>query len=291
MKVGLFLYATADGVHAPDVGKLAEDYELESLFVCEHSHVPSGPDPYADPDGRPLPAYYSRLFDPIVTLGAIATCTSQLLLGTAVCLVAQRDPITTAKAVATLDQLSRGRMQFGVGAGWNLEEARAHGVDPRARFRVLRDKMLLIRDLWTKEAVELPGLGRIAQWPRPFQRPHPPVLVAGNGPAVFDRVAEFGTGWLVTHRHPDLPTACRELDRQRQLSGRRLPATIVAQSDDVEQLRHYAQLGIDRALLPVRPAGYDDTVARIRQLALVSRRLLDVEGSEVASGGVEGGSL
>lgn len=276
VKIGLFVYATELGVPIIEIGALAEQHRIESLFVCEHSHVPAPPTPYVDPDGKVLPDYYCHLFDPLIAIAALAGTTSELLLGTATCITAQRDPITTAKAVATIDQISRGRVVLGVGTGWNHDESRAHGVDPARRFAVLRDKMLVIRDLWTKDSVDLPfapELGPVAMWPRPFQTPHPPVLVAGNGPKILSRVEEFGDGWLVTYKHPDLDSACAELRDMRQRTGKPFPATIIAGSDDLPRLANYARLGIDRALLAVRPGSYDEIAHRISTIAHIARSL------------------
>jgi probable F420-dependent oxidoreductase len=270
VKLGLFVYATELGCQITEVGQLAEQYHLESLFVCEHSHVPAPPTPYVDPNGNVLPVYYSHIFDPLITLAALAGTTSTLILGTATCIVAQRDPITTAKEVATLDQLSLGRIEFGAGTGWSHDESRGHGVDPNALFTTLRQKLLLMRQLWTSDNVDLPdvpGLGPIAQWPRPYRQPHPPVLVAGNGPRILARVEEFGDGWLLTYRHPDMASGCAELRALRQRTGRPYPATIVAGDPDAKVLTRYSALGIDRALLAVTPGTREETEERIAAIA------------------------
>jgi probable F420-dependent oxidoreductase len=270
MRLGLFVYATELGCPITEIGQLAEQYHVESLFVCEHSHVPAPPTPYVDPGGKVLPVYYSHLFDPLITLAALAGTTSTLILGTATCIAGQRDPITTAKEVATLDHLSGGRIEFGAGTGWSHDESRAHGVDPNALFATLGQKLLLMRQLWTSDSVDLPhapGLGPIAQWPRPYRQPHPPVLVAGNGPRILGRVEEFGDGWLLTYRHPDLAAGCAELQTLRERTGRAFPATIVAGYPDAEALTGYAALGLDRALLAVAPGTREQTEERIAAVA------------------------
>jgi probable F420-dependent oxidoreductase len=275
MKFGLFVYATDLGCPIADIGVLGEKYRLESLFVCEHSHVPAPPTPYVDPDGRVLPKYYSHLFDPLIALAALAGSTTNIVLGTATCIAAQRDPITTAKAIATLDQVSRGRLEFGVGTGWNQDESRAHGVDPGTVFRTLREKVLLMRELWTSDSVDLPFLedvGPIAQWPHPYRHPHPPVLVAGNGPRILERVEEYGDGWLPTYKHPNLADASRSLRDLRDRTGKPYPATIIAGSDDLKEIDEYASFGIDRVLLAVRPGTREETEDRVAAIADLSRR-------------------
>lgn len=278
MKIGLFVYATDLGCPLTDVGELGEKYQFESLFVCEHSHVPAPPAAYTDPGGKVLPDYYSHLFDPLIALAALSCTTRAMKLGTATCIAAQRDPITTAKEVATLDHLSRGRIEFGAGTGWSHDESRAHGVDPRILFATLREKLLLMRQLWTSESVELPQVpdaGPIAQWPRPFQRPHPPVLVAGNGPRILDRVEEFGDGWLTTYRHDSLPSACADLRALRERTGKPYPATIVAGWGDAATLSGYASLGIDRALVAVMPGTREQTEERLAAIAVLRERVND----------------
>jgi probable F420-dependent oxidoreductase len=270
VEIGLFVYATELGCPITEVGALGENYQFESLFVCEHSHVPAPPAPYLDPGGKTLPVYYSHLFDPLITLAALASATTTLTLGTAICIAAQRDPITTAKEIATLDHVSRGRIEFGVGTGWSHDESRAHGVDPGAVFATLRSNVMLMRQLWTRDSVELPGTpqaGPIAQWPRPYRQPHPPVLIAGNGPRILQRVEEFGDGWLVTYRHPDLLSACAELRALRERTGKPYPVTMVAGWGDPEILAGYAALGIDRALVAVLPGTLAETEDRIAAIA------------------------
>jgi probable F420-dependent oxidoreductase len=276
VNIGLFVYATDLGCPITEIGALAEQYDFESLFVCEHSHVPAPPTEYEDPNGQVLPGYYRHLFDPLITLAALAGTTQNLVLGTACCVAAQRDPITTAKEVATLDQISRGRIEFGAGAGWNHDESRGHGVAPDAVIGALRQNLLLMRQLWTTDSVELPhrpGLGPVAQWPRPYQQPHPPVLVAGNGPHVLNRVEEFGDGWLPSVRHPDLASGCAQLRALRSRTGQPYPATIVAGHGGLQALAGYSALGIDRALLAVTPGTREQTEERIAAIAALRAQL------------------
>ena len=152
------------------------------------------------PGGGELPRQYSRTYDPFVALTAAAAATSELLVATGICLVIQRDPIITAKEVASLDRLSGGRFLFGVGAGWNVEEMQNHGTDPRGRFGLMRERIEAMKAIWTEDEASYHGrhvdFEPIWCWPKPVQEPHPPVLVGGNGERVLERVVAFGDEWM-----------------------------------------------------------------------------------------------
>jgi probable F420-dependent oxidoreductase len=181
------------------LARMIEERGQESLFVAEHTHTPaSRATPY--PGGEELPRKYNHTYDPFVALTAAATVTTRLRVGTGICLINQRDPITTAKLVSSLDDLSGGRFEFGVGAGWNREEMRNHGTDPRTRMRLVAERVEAMKEIWTNETASYHGefvdFEEIWQWPKPAQRPHPPVLVGGGGPTVLDRVLAFGDAWF-----------------------------------------------------------------------------------------------
>ena len=170
-----------------------------SLFFAEHTHIPAErTSPY--PGGGPIPRKYTATYDLFVALTAAALATSRLRVGSGICLVIERDPIITAKEDASIDHLSGGRFEFGVGAGWNREEMANHGTDPRTRMRRLRESVEAIKAIWTEDEASYEGefisFERIWCWPKPQQQPHPPVLVGGLGPTVFDRVLSFGDGWF-----------------------------------------------------------------------------------------------
>src|SRR5437588_7723753 len=176
MKFGLAIFPTEDGPAPGDLARAVEERGYESLFFPEHTHIPaSRATPY--PIGEELPAMYSRIYDPFVALAAAAAATSRLLIGTGVCLVIERDPIITAKEVATLDRLSDGRFLFGVGAGWNTEEMRNHGTDPARRFALMRERIEAMKAIWTEDEASYSGdhvqFDRIWCWPKPLKRPHP----------------------------------------------------------------------------------------------------------------------
>src|SRR6478609_7456818 len=191
MDFGLTVFPTLDTPPPQDIARLAEERGFESLWFPEHTHIPASREtPY--PAGGDLPPEYSRLFDPLIALTAAAMATTKLRLGTGIVLITERDPIVTAKEVATLDHVSNGRLDFGVGAGWNREELRNHGTNPKTRMRLLVERVDAMKAIWTQEEASYSGefvnFERIWSWPKPLQQPHPPVVVGGHGPTVLDRV-------------------------------------------------------------------------------------------------------
>jgi probable F420-dependent oxidoreductase len=211
---GIGYFPTHDAVSPGDLARLVEERGHESLFFPEHTHIPASREtPY--PAGGELPQKYFHTYDLFVALTAAAAATSRLRIGSGICLVIERDPITTAKEVASVDAISGGRMEFGVGAGWNREEMRNHGTDPRVRMEVMRERVEAMKAIWTQDEASYHGkyvdFDRIWSWPKPAQRPHPPVLVGGNGPTVLDRVLSFGDAWLPNNTGEDLLARAREL--------------------------------------------------------------------------------
>ncbi len=199
MDFGVGYFPTHDGLGPDEIARMAEEHGLESLFFAEHTHIPASRDtPY--PAGGELPAKYFHTYDLFVAMTAAAQATRRLRIGSGVCLVIERDPITTAKEVASIDHLSGGRVEFGVGAGWNREEMANHGTNPKTRMRLLGERVEAIKTIWSEDEATYQGefvnFDRIWSWPKPAQRPHPPVLVGGNGPTVEDRVLAFGDAWF-----------------------------------------------------------------------------------------------
>ena len=196
MKIGIAMFPNVDAPAPGRLGRMIEDRGLESLWFAEHSHLPVGRRPRRGRDGGDR---YSKTFDPFVAMTAAAAATTTLKVATGVCLVPQRDPIHTAKEVATVDVLSDGRVIFGVGAGWNRQEMRNHGTDPRTRMRLLTERVQAMIEIWTKDVAEYHGqlvdFDPLQAWPKPVQTPYPPIMVGGAGPTVEDRVLAFGDGW------------------------------------------------------------------------------------------------
>jgi probable F420-dependent oxidoreductase len=254
MEIGVATFPTHDSMGPAQLARLAEEHGYESLFFTDHSHIPaSRQTPYAD--GVPLPRKYVHSYDMFVALTAAAVATTKIRIGSGVCLVIERDPIQTAKEVASVDHLSGGRFEFGVGAGWNREEMANHGTDPRRRMSVLRERVEAMKQSWTQDEAtyhgEFVNFDRIWSWPKPLQRPHPPVLVGGGGPTVFDRVLSYGDGWIPDYG-PDVVERAIELrnraDRRIELTGMGVPA-------DPKVIEQYETAGFGRAVHWLPSAG------------------------------------
>jgi probable F420-dependent oxidoreductase len=277
MDVGLTMFPTDEAIDPVALGRAAEDAGFESLFFPEHTHIPVSRDsPW--PGGGELPREYARTYDPFVALSAIAATTERLRLGTGICLVVERDPITLAKAVASLDRLSGGRFEFGVGAGWNREEMRDHGTDPRRRMAIMRERILAMKALWTQDEAEFHGehvdFDRAWAWPKPQQRPHPPVLVGGDGPTVFDRVLELGDAWMPNTRDLDgLPARIAELRRRAANAGREpIGVTYFGARGDGGTFAALREAGVDRVLVRLPSAPAAEILPRLEQIADLAHR-------------------
>jgi probable F420-dependent oxidoreductase len=278
MEFGLSMFTTDESATPAEVARAVEDAGFESFWVSEHSNMPVATE---FPAPGPIPRDYSSMLDPFVALTAAATVTSRIKLGTAICLLSQRDPINCAKLVASIDHLSGGRMVFGIGAGWNEPEMRNHGTDPSSRFRLMRERVEAMKVLWTNEVAEYHG--RLVdfeptwQWPKPVQKPHPPVLVAGGGPNLFKRILDYGDGWIpsvVPVAPPemqgrvtsiaDLGEMVPELNRLAAEAGRERPTvTITGMGLDAEIYETFEELGIDRMILRLTPASLDAVLEQI----------------------------
>jgi len=284
MDFGVAYFPTDDGIEPAELARLAEERGFESVFVTEHTHIPASRDtPY--PAGGELPREYFRIYDPFVALTSMAAATQRIKVGTAICLLVERDPIVTAKEVASLDRLSGGRMIFGVGAGWNLEEMRNHGTDPDQRFSILRERVEACRAMWTQEEASYRGrhveFDRIASFPKPLQEPHPPVLVGGNGPNVLKRVLAFGDGWFPNRIPPDDQMIGRveELQRLGEEAGRGpIPVTLQIPPRDPEVLHRYEEAGVTRAVHTLRAGDAADADGAERKLDEWAERMRTYHG-------------
>jgi probable F420-dependent oxidoreductase len=213
MDFGIGYFPTADAVGPGELAAFVEERGFSSLVFAEHTHIPASREsPY--PGGGELPRKYTATLDLFVALTAAALATSRLRVGSGISLVIQRDPIITAKEVASIDVLSGGRFDFGVGAGWNREEMEHHGTDPRTRMRLFAERVEAIKALWTQQEATFHGefvnFDRVLMEPKPAQRPHPPILVGGLGPTVIDRVLAFGDAWFPNWT-PDITERAAEL--------------------------------------------------------------------------------
>jgi len=277
MKVGIYCHNSDEGADPLDVARLTEELGFESFFCAEHTHIPvSRESPYPMPPWE-LPREHFRMRDPFVTLSAAAAVTERIRLGTAICLVVCRDPILLAKTTASLDLLSKGRVILGVGAGWNLEEMANHGTNPKTRTRLMEERVRAIKEIWTKDEAEFHGefvnFDPIFAWPKPVQKPYPPVLIGGGGPTVIDRVIGFGDGWLPGHQKDlnALGERIDELHTRSEEAGRgRLPVTIMM--GHARFFGDYARIGAERVVVEAPAGEFSEVRAMMTSLAEAMRK-------------------
>ena len=276
MKFGVYMFPTDYAIDPVSLGGAVEGHGFESLFVPEHTHIPaSRRSPF--PGGGELPKEYSHTLDPFVALGAVAAATERLMLGTGICLVIERDPITLAKEVASLDFISGGRVLFGIGGGWNREEMENHGTDPTRRWKVLRERVEAMQQIWTEDAAEYHGefvdFDPIWQWPKPIQKPYPPVIIGGDGANTLQRVVRYGDGWMPIGRRADFKSRIDELNRLAAAAGRAdIPVTIFGAAPKPEVIDAYAEAGVERLLFHLPPAPRDEVLPLLEQRAELARR-------------------
>ena len=314
MKFGINLFATDFGIHPVELGQTLETLGFESLFFAEHTHIPvnrRSPHPYA----ADINQDYLRCLDPFVALATVAASTNHLRIGTGICLVVERDPfaedghrrmrgqrspleaiesvldglrmpydeaveadpITLAKAAATLDHLSGGRFLFGVGGGWNLEEMENHGTDPQRRWKVLRERIEAMKTIWMQDEPayhgEFVSFGPIWQWPKPVQKPHPPILIGGDGANTLKRVVRYGDGWMpVAAYDPNDLTAFKQrvanLNQLAADAGRDpIPVTVMGMPPKLDVLKRYEQIGVERILFWLDSASKDEIIPILEQYA------------------------
>jgi probable F420-dependent oxidoreductase len=276
MDVGLAHFLTDYGMQPAELGRKVEERGFESLLLPEHTHIPASRDtPY--PGGGELPPEYSHTLDPFAALAAIAAVTERIKIGTGVCLIIQRDPIVTAKEVASVDQISGGRFLFGVGAGWNREEMENHGTDYRTRFTRMRESVEAMKAIWTQDEAEYHGkivdFDPVWCWPKPAQKPHPPVLVGGLGEKVLDRVVAYGDEWVPNRvQSPeDLGTRIAELQRRAEEAGRGpIPVTVFGAKPEVRLLERLKDAGVTRSLFYLPPGEPGEVERALDQLAEVA---------------------
>jgi probable F420-dependent oxidoreductase len=266
MQYGITMFATDQSITVPELAGEAEARGLVSLYLPEHTHIPVSRVTAPPTGDAQLREEYKRTVDPLVALAAAAMVTKAIRLGTGICLVAQREPIVTAKAIATLDQLSGGRFVFGIGFGWNVDEMEQHGVEPKTRRDLVREHVLALRALWTQDEAEFAGefvhIAPSWSWPKPVQAGGPPVLLGGApGPKLFAAIAEYCDGWIpiggagIKAALPDLAKACEARGRDvAELTI--LPFGTIA---DAGKLDYYASIGIKETVLRV-PSADRETV-------------------------------
>ncbi len=267
MYIGVLTFVTDEGIGPVELGEALEQRGFSSLFLAEHSHIPvNAQTPY--PGGGPIPPKYYRTLDPFVALTAAAVATQRLRVGTGIALVPQRDPIHTAKEAASLDLVSGGRFDFGVGVGWLREEIANHGVDPSVRGRVVDERLDAIIEIWTREKAEFHGkfvdFDPIYAWPKPVQKPHPP-LYLGGGPAGFKRIARLNAGWFPMT--PSAEVLSGPLAQLRAVAGDDVPVIHFHGGEPTaSELEPYRALGVDHVLLDLPTEPRDQTLRRLDEL-------------------------
>ena len=272
MKFGISTFVNDDAIDTVSLARAIEERRFDALAIAEHTHIPASRES-AYPQGGELPSIYYRTLDPFVTLAAAAAVTSRIELITGIALLTQRDPIITAKEAASVDLISGGRFVFGVGAGWNIEELRHHGTDPKTRGALLDERIEAIKALWTCEPAEYHGrhvdFDSSYLRPKPVQKPHPPILIGGDSDATVKRVIRHGAGWISN----PLPAErlAKRIDQMRDGAGHDVPLVAFGTPIDPDYWRTLEDLGYRQAnlRLPTQPL---DT----------SLRLLDQYAEQVA---------
>jgi probable F420-dependent oxidoreductase len=269
MRYGLATFPTDTSIPITELARAAEERGLESLWVAEHSHIPaSRRSPW--PGGAELPKMYYEVMDPFVALAAAAAVTRELKLATGICLVVQRDPIQTAKEVASLDHVSKGRFLFGIGAGWNAEEMAHHGTtDFPRRFRLMRERVEAMKALWTETKAEYHGafvdFEPSYAWPKPLQQPYPPIHVGGGFPGAARRAVRYGHGWMpiLGRGEQDVVKLAPRFRAMAEEAGRdpaSLELSVYGVPPDEDTLRRLAEAGVDRVVFGVPSKGAGDVL-------------------------------
>ena len=274
MRVGVFYFPTDYGIDISELARAVEERGFESLLLPEHTHIPtSRRTPY--PGGGELPKAYSHTHDPFVALSFAAAATTKILLGTGICLIPQRDAIVTAKCVASLDRLSNGRFLFGIGGGWNVDEMENHGARYETRFKLLRERILAMKALWTQDEAAFHGemvkFDPAWLYPKPAQRPHPPILLGGSSDYTVKRVVEFCDGWLPIAR-PGFNTkeAVARLRQAASDAGRDLATlsiSVFGAPAKEAVLAEYREVGIQRAVLAIPDLSRDEIIGLLDKYA------------------------
>jgi probable F420-dependent oxidoreductase len=262
MEFGAAIFFTDYSISPAELAVALEERGFDSLWAAEHSHIPV-PRRTPPPSGGDLEKRYYDVMDPFVTLTAAAAATKRLKVGTGVCLIIQRDTIQTAKLVASIDQVSGGRFLFGIGGGWNKEEIEAHGTVFTSRMQKMREQVSAMKEIWTKETADYDGqivkVPPMQTWPKPVQKPHPPILLGGAFPWAARRAVRYGDGWYpnATAGDPEqyMP-AFRQMAVEAGRDPRSLPVTMGGAPEDLAKLERFRELGAVRVnvSLPAEPA-------------------------------------
>jgi probable F420-dependent oxidoreductase len=279
MEFGICMFATDYSMQAADLAVAVEERGLDALFVPDHTHIPAERQSkfmMADE----LPPDYSHNVDMFLALAAAAAVTKRIRLGTGICLVVERDPIITAKEVASLDHISGGRVDFGIGGGWNREELENHGVPWRRRWKVVRERIEAMKAIWGSDEASYEGefvrFERIQSWPKPVQKPHPPIFVGGDAPGTFNRILRYGDGWipmlagannqfdLKSERMAELAALARDAGRDA------FPVTTFGTPRDPVAIGELARSGVTRCIFGLKAAAAEEVLTRLDKITKVT---------------------
>jgi len=282
MEIGAAIFFTDYSMAPTELAVALEERGFDSLWVAEHSHIPLTRR-FTLPGNMELSKQYYDVMDPFVTLSAAAAVTTRLKLGTAVCLVIQRDTIQTAKLVASLDQVSKGRFLFGIGCGWNAEEMEDHGAVYETRTLKMREQIEAMKEIWTKDTPEYHGeivnFPPMTTWPKPVQKPHPPVIVGGMFPHAARRALRYGNGWIPHSRRPQYEDVTDFLPQFRQMAGEAdrdlasVPVTVWGIPEDLNRLRRYEDQGVARGVVQLAAEKTDTILPILDRWAGLLRKL------------------
>ena len=280
MEFGALMFFTDYAITAVDLARALEERGFESVWAPEHSHIPTSRNsPW--PGGGELPKAYYDAMDPFVSLTAAAIATSKLKVGTGVCLVQQRDPIQTAKSVSSIDQVSNGRFLFGVGGGWNRDEMENHGTEFKTRFKLMRERIEAMQAIWTKSKAEYHGdmvdFSEMMAWPKPVQKPYPPILVGGAFPQAARRAIRYGDGWCPIGGRPgssptDVLEQFRQMAREAGRDPQSLPVTLFGAAEDADRLARLRDQGIARIVVMLPSETGDKILPTLDRWAELIRR-------------------
>jgi probable F420-dependent oxidoreductase len=274
MQFGLMIFATDYAIRPDELAREAEERGFESLFFPEHTHIPTNRrTPW--PGGGDLPKEYWHTHDPFVALAMAAAVTHRLKVGTGICLVIQRDTITLAKEVATLDFLSGGRFVFGIGGGWNVEEMANHGTDFRTRWKKLREQVAALKKIWTEDEPEFHGefvnFDPIWSWPKPAQKPHPPILLGGHSKQVLQRVVDYCDGWMPLGVRGT--AVIQQIEQLRQLAEEKgrdpktISVSVYSVPADPAVIDAFRAAHVERVIFGLPPAGRDQVLPLLDRYA------------------------
>ena len=273
MRIGLTIFPTDYSIQPPELALEAETRGFESLWLPEHSHIPtSRKSPW--PGGPELPKYYYDSYDPFVSLGAAAAVTKKIKLATGICLIVERDPIHTAKEVSTVDRLSGGRFIFGIGGGWNAEEMANHGTAFASRFKLMRERIEAMKAIWTQARAKFAGefvtFDEMMQWPKPVQKPHPPIIVGGGFPHAAKRAIAYGDGWIPIGGRLNIFEVLPQFRKMAEDAGRdpaSLSFDVFGAKSDLDLFKRYRDAGVDRVVLGLPTKSRDEVLPLLDQLA------------------------